>query len=69
MSSHGEVNSTLLAQDVRLHLKRLTDWPGGLQDRRPGYQGLIKSPAYLVFQEFATRLNYTNVQVGDEPDS
>lgn len=50
-------------QDVSVQLKRLTQWPGRLQDRRPGDQGVIKSPAYLVFQEFASRLNYTNVKV------
>lgn len=47
-----------------MSLQRLTKWPGGLQDRRPGYQGVVESPSYLIFQEHATQLNYTDVQVG-----
>lgn len=44
-------------------MRRRTDWRGGLQDRRPGYQGAFKSPTYAIFHEYATRLTYCNVTV------
>ena len=46
-----------------MDLRRLTGWPGGLQDRRPGMQGLREAAAFLIFQEYATNVKYCSVQV------
>lgn len=66
--SPGSLIRNITFQDVDIRLQRLTQWPGGLQDRRPGYQGVVESPSYLIFQEHATQLNYTNVQLSWSKD-
>lgn len=62
-SRESRVSLTILPQNVRVRMRKLTAWRGGLQDRRPGHQGVFKSPAYAVFHEYASRLTYNDVEV------
>lgn len=62
----GKVNDILL-QNVALRLKKVTDYPGGVYDRRPCEgEGFVNSPVFGLFTENVTDLTVRDFTVDAE---
>lgn len=56
--------SRILLDNVAIDLKKTTSYPGGVYDRRPCEgEGFLKSPAYGIFAENASRITLRGFEV------
>jgi hypothetical protein len=64
-TAHGEwhLHGRVWAQNVNITLALLTDYQGGLVDRRPGVPPLVNKTASAVYIEYVNHATFRNVSI------